>query len=306
MQDQTTQLAAGEKAFAGLLYEFRKQNIANDKAGRASLKRHTAELSDRWDKQFSGFPQSRFPYLSFVGLARRGPRNTHLKKIIIQYLTSDEQTFENKVVVNPACFLGRRARWLASRLKSFKIIATDINPRYNSFWKHFCKTPANFEFQKDSIFNPMLKAKPAAVVFFGACGSVTDAAMDYYIKSGSPYLFCRTCCQDIIGGNMESAKNFSLASFLWGVRMPILRRMYEKKPGHYFSPDYSMDRYPRSQMARSLTNSKEFLDICRYATGSGICRTLIDVDRYLYLVEHGYNVWYRGEMFIAIKDNKDY
>jgi hypothetical protein len=48
-----------------------------------------------------------------------------------------------------------------------------------------------------------------------------------------------------------------------------------------------------------LTDSDEFLEISCYATGSGICRTIIDLDRYLYLAEQGYNVWYRAKMFIA-------
>jgi hypothetical protein len=206
------------------------------------------------------------------------------------------------VIVNPACFLGRRARYLASHLKSFRVIATDINPRFNWFYKHFCKTPANYEFRQDSIFNPKLEIRPMAVVFFGACGSVTDAAMDYAIKSDSPYLFCRACCQHITGGNTKIAKGFNITN--WGFRGdPRLWKIYKKKKrGHYFSPDYSMDQYPRSQAAKGLTNSDEFLEICSYAAGNGICRTIIDLDRYLYLVEKGYNAWYRAEMFVAQRD----
>ena len=60
-----------------------------------------------------------------------------------------------------------------------------------------------------------------------------------------------------------------------------------------------MDHYPRSQAAKGLTDSDEFSKISRYAAASGICRTIIDLDRYLYLAEHGYNVWYRAEMFVA-------
>jgi hypothetical protein len=300
MSNEKDNLEVGLKAFAGLLDEFRKGNIANKKAARQSLEQNMAELFRRWNEQFPGFPRS-IPYLSYIGLSRREPRNRHLNRIIIQQLKSEEPVHGDRVVVNPACFLGQRARYLASRLKSFKIIATDINPLFNSWYKHFCKTPDNYEFLQDSIFNPSLEVRPAAVVFFGACGSVTDAAMDYFIKTDSPYLFCRTCCQHIIGGNIELAKGFSIVNWLWGLPRPIFVRRLKENKGHYFSPDYSMGRYPRSQAAKGLTNSDEFLEISRNSAGSGICRTIIDLDRYLYLAEHGYNVWYRAEMFVAEK-----
>ena len=294
-------LEVGLKALAGLLKEFRNGNIANRKVMRQSLEQHVAELSKRWDKQFPGFPQKQSPYLSFIGLSRRGPRNAHLKKIIIERLMSKGQNQSDSVIVNPACFLGRRARYLASQLKSLKIIATDINPHFNSFWRHFCKTPANYEYRKDSIFDPKLEVCPSAVVFFGACGSLTDAAMDYFIKSGSPYLFCRTCCQQWIGGNIDVAKGFNLVNSFWGLTRPILAKRLKENKGHYFSLDYSIDQYPRSKAARGLTNSNEFREISRYSAGSGVCRTIIDLDRYLYLAEHEYNVWYKAEMFIAEK-----
>ena len=298
MSNEKDNLEIGLKAFAGLLSEFRRRNIANKKVVRQALEQNMAELSRRWDEQFPGFPKIS-AYLSFIGLSRRSPRNAHLKKIVIQRLKSEEQNHGDKVIVNPACFLGRRARYLASQLNSFKITATDINPRFNSFWKHFCRTPANYEFRQDSIFSPKLKVKPTAIVFFGACGSVTDAVMDYFIKSDSPYLFCRTCCHHIIGGNIKLAKGFSIVNWVWGLPRPILARRLKENKGHYFSPDYSMDRYPRSQTAKGVTNSDEFLKIIRYAACSGICRTIIDLDRYLYLAEHGYNVSYRAEMFVA-------
>lgn len=289
----------GLKTLTGLFHEFKNGNIANRKVVRQSLGQHIAELSKRWDEQFPGFPRRQSSYLSFIGLSRRGPRNAHLKKLIIQQLKSEQLNHGDGVVVNPACFLGRPARYLASRLKSFKIIATDINPRFNSFWKHFCMTPVNYEYRQDSIFNPKLEERPSAVVFFGACGSVTDAAMDYAIKAGSPYLFCRTCCHHTIGGNIELAKGFSLVDWFWGLGKPILAKRLKESKGHYFSPAYSMDRHPRSQAARGLTDSDEFREISHYAASSGICRTIIDLDRYLYLAEHGYTVWYRAEMFVA-------
>lgn len=298
MSNGKDDLEAVIKAFARVLNEFRRGNTTNKKESRQFLEQHIAEVSRRWDEQFPGFPESWFPYLSYMGLSRRSPRNAHLKKIILQRLKTEGQNNVDRVIVNPACFLGRRARHLASRLKCFRVIATDINPRFNWCYKHFCKTPDNYEFRQDSIFSPKLEIRPMAVVFFGACGSVTDAAMDYAIKSDSPYLFCRTCCHHITGGNTKIARGFNLTN--WGFRGdPRLWKRYKKKKGHYFSPDYSMDQYPRSQAAKGLTNSDEFLEICSYAAGNGICRTIIDLDRYLYLAEHGYNVWYRAEMFVA-------
>jgi len=89
-------------------------------------------------------------------------------------------------------------------------------------------------------------------------------------------------------------------SFL-GLARPILARILKENKGRYFSPDYSMNQYPRSKAVEGLIDSNEFRQISRYAAGSGICRTIIDLDRYLYLAEHGYNIWYEAEMFIAAR-----
>jgi len=303
MSNEKDNLEVGLKAFTGLLNEFRIRNIANKKVVRKSLVQHLSELSKKWDEQFPGFPGRQSSCFSFIGLGRKDSRNAQLKKIIIDRLKSEDQNHGDQVIVTPACFIGRRERYLASQLRSFKVIATDINPRHNSFWRHFCRTPLNYEFQQDSIFRSRLEVHPLAVVFFGACGSLTDAAMDYFIKSSSPYLFCRTCCQQFIGGNIDVAKGFNLVNLYWRLIKPKLLKMLKEKKEYYFSPDYSMDQYPRSNVAKDFTNSDEFLKISRFAAVSGICRTIIDLDRFLYLVEHGYNVWYRSEMFIAEKLN---
>ena len=73
------------------------------------------------------------------------------------------------------------------------------------------------------------------------------------------------------------------------------------KKDFYFSDKYSQDRYPRSRAAKKLSNSKEFLDVSRNSVDSDICRAVIDLDRYLRLIECGYNVWYKGELFVAEK-----
>ena len=83
----------------------------------------------------------------------------------------------------------------------------------------------------------------------------------------------------------------------------------EKYAGFYFSDKYSKKHYPRSEAARGVSNSDEFLEVSRNSADTDICRAIIDLDRYLYLVEKGYNVWYRGELFVAERrssENSDY
>ncbi len=292
---------AGIEAFVGLLDEFRKGNVTNDKREMNILGRHMEELSKIWNQKFSGFPEHHFPYTSWRG-ARRGPRDENLKKIIISTLMNCMDFPGDRIIVNPACFLGKRARYLASNMKQLRVIGTDIDTRYNGIYKYLSKTPDNFKFIKDDIFNPKLEVIPSAVVFFGACGSVTDAAMDYAIDSKSPYLFCRTCCHQNIGGNTEIAKKPTLLNYSWRTRGRWLSKIKMRMNNVYFSEKYSGDRYPRSIAAAEISNPKEFQALSSNAADSDISRTIIDLDRYLYLVENGYDAWYQGEMFIAIAD----
>ena len=78
----------------------------------------------------------------------------------------------------------------------------------------------------------------------------------------------------------------------------------EKYAGFYFSDKYSKEHYPRSEAAKSVSNSDEFLKVSRNSVDTDLCKTIIDLDRYLLLVEKGYNVWYRGELFVAKKTGK--
>ena len=88
----------------------------------------------------------------------------------------------------------------------------------------------------------------------------------------------------------------------WGPKR--LARLREEANGHYFSPKYSAEHYPRSETAKRLTNSKEVIEVARNTVGNDICKSIIDLDRYLHLAEAGYDVWYRAEMFVAQKDTK--
>ena len=54
MSNGKDNLEVGLKAFAGLLDEFRRGNIANKKVARQSLWQHLSELSGRWDKSNHG------------------------------------------------------------------------------------------------------------------------------------------------------------------------------------------------------------------------------------------------------------
>lgn len=302
MQDKTI-FKMGLEAFTGALGEYRKGNIVNSPLRIDNLQRHLTQLSKTWDQRFPGFPKNQSPWSSFGGVRHRGQRDEYLKNIITSLLEPEGHDLKNRTIVNPVCVFGRHARDLASRLQFFKVMATDINPLFNRLYKHLpgTRTPDNYQFQQDSIFNPKLQITPAAVVFFGACGSMSDAAIDYAIESNSPYLVCRTCCHDNIGGNTTITRRPTLLNRLFRLKNLEFSRQRRKGTGQYFSPKYSQDHYPTSQAAKRLTNSGGFLRISQCSVDSDTCRTIIDLDRYLHLTESGYNVWYKGELFVAEK-----
>ena len=291
------------EALAGLLGEFRKGNIVAPRAERQGIERHARDLSRRWDDRFPGFPQQYFPFTSLRGLNLRGKRDAHLKNIVVRLVTAEAD--QRKLIVNLACVAGRHARDLASRLSPFKVIGTDIDGRWDWLYHRALlgRAPGNYEFMKDNVFEPKLDVTPTAVVFFGACGSVSDAAMDYAVDRQSQYLMCRTCCHDNIGGNTEIARrptyvNWFFRSKNWGM---LWYRGREKYAGFYFSDKYTKADYPRSDAARGVSTSDEFMAVSRHSPESDVCRAIIDLDRYLLLVEQGYRVWYRGELFVAEK-----
>ncbi|UCE60197.1 MAG: hypothetical protein JSU63_00315 [Phycisphaerales bacterium] len=294
------------KALVGLLHEFQEGNIYDPQAEREGMERHAWGLSERWNQRFSGFPQHQFPFTSFKSECYRGLRDEHLRNVIVQLLTTHDN--ENSVIVNPACVFGRHTRKIASRLPSFEAIGTDIFPLWNWVYHRVFRrrTPANYKFIQDDVFDPRLDVKPTAVVFFGACGSVSDGATDYAIRSNSRYLMCRTCCHDNIGGNTTIVHRNTFMNWFFRYKNWEFARLHRKKKyaGFYFSDKYSQDDYPRSNAARSVSNSDQFLEVSRNSVDSDICRTIIDLDRYLHLVEAGYAVWYWGELFVAEKDRE--
>ncbi|MHC4073927.1 MAG: hypothetical protein ACYTGS_18160 [Planctomycetota bacterium] len=132
---------------------------------------------------------------------------------------------------------------------------------------------------------------------------MSDGAIDYAIESNCPYLICRTCCHDNIGGNTTITKRFNILNWAFRLKNFVYAGRRKRAKGDYFSPKYSKDHYPASLAARGLSNSDEFVEISRNSVDSDICRAIIDLDRFLRLVENRYNVWYKGELFAAHKNN---
>jgi len=288
-------------ALAGLLAEFRAGNIVDAAVERAALRRHAATLSDRWDRRFPGFPDRYFPFTSFKGEYYRGKRDEYLRGVIVRLLGDQHES--GQTIVNPACVFGRHARDLARRLSTFRVIATDIDPHWNWWYRHIRprSTPDNYSFVQDDIFEPRLNAAPTAVVFFGACGAVSDGAIDYAIESVAPYLMCRTCCHDNIAGNTAVTPRRSRVNSFFRFKNRVLAwmRKRERFDGYYFSSRYGRDQYPRSAAAKRLTTADELIAVSRESPDSDICRAIIDLDRVLHLCEAGYEVWYKGELFVA-------
>jgi hypothetical protein len=288
-------------ALAGLLDEFRHGRITDLPAERDGIDRHTGTLSSQWDHKFPGFPVDYFPFTSFRGEHYRGRRDAYLKSIIAQMLRRHEDG--EATIVNPACVFGRHARDLAAQLGRLRVICSDIDPHWFRYYRtlRLRRLPGNLTFVKDNVFDPRLEVRPTAVVFFGACGSVSDAAIDYAIRAHSVYIMCRTCCHDNIGGNIAIAARPTLINRFFRFKNWVYGRMRQraKYAGFYFSERYPPQAYPRSKAARSVSTSDEFQAVARYSAESDICRAIIDLDRCLHLVENGYTAWYRRELIVA-------
>jgi hypothetical protein len=291
------------EALAGLLDEFRHGNIATLSAEEKGMERHAGSLSARWNGRFPGFPVDDFPYASLRGVFYRQHRDGHLKDIIVQLLANRGR---ETTIVNPACVFGRHACHLAARLPHVTVIATDIYPRCFQMYRVLKRAslPGNFRFVQDNIFAPRLDVQPTAVVFFGACGAVSDGALDYAIASGAQHVMCRTCCHDNIGGNVTvTARPKPLNRILRLKNWAYARvRKAPKYTGHSFSPRYAPSAYPRSAAGRHLSTTDEFLAVARESADSDICRAIIDLDRYLHLAEQGFRVEYQGDLLVAERD----
>jgi hypothetical protein len=292
---------AAVAALGGLLEEFRQGRIVGRAAEREGMERHAGPLTASWNARFPGFPSDDFPYTSFRGQHRRGRRDAHLIDVIVRFLAGRGGL--ETTIVNVACVFGRHARLLAARLPEARVIGTDIDPRWDRLYRLWRgrRFPANYRFAADDLFRPRLGVRPTAVVFFGACGAVSDAALDYAVDAGADYLMCRTCCHDNIGGNLSLTPRLTyLNAFFWLKNRAYRRLMgVPQYAGYYFSPAYDRAAYPRSAAGRRLSSTDEFLAVARESPESDSCRAIIDLDRYLYLEERGFRVEYQGEMLVA-------
>jgi len=287
------------RALEGLLGVFRQGRILDAPLERQAFDDHLAGLSERWDRRFPGFPREYFPYTSFRGEWYRGRRDAHLQDVIVGVLGAES----SGTIVNPACVFGTHGRRLARRLPRFRVLATDLERRWDLWYRRFNRnrTPANYECRKDDVFEPRVRADPTAVVFFGACGAVSDGAIDYAVDAGARYLICRTCCHDNIGGNTSVVPRRSFVNRFFRFKNRALDWMRGRAEfeGLYFSDRYPPSAYPRSEVAGRLTTSDELLDVAAHSPESDVCRAIIDLDRHLHLEERGYEVWYQGELFFA-------
>ena len=291
------------EALVGLLNEFRLGNIIALSAEKEGMERHAGSLSARWNDRFPGFPSNHFPYASFRGVYYRNHRDAHLKDIIVQSLRDRGR---ETTIVNLACVFGRHACHLAMRLPHATVIATDLYPRSFRTYRalRLGRLPENVTFVKDNVFAPRLQAQPTAVVFFGACGALSDGALDYAIASGAKYVMCRTCCHDNIGGNVTVTARPNPVNRLFRFKNWAYDRVRKapKYAGFFFSPTYTPSAYPRSAAGRHLSATAEFMAVARESVDSDICRAIIDLDRYLHLAEQGFRVESQGDLLVAERD----
>jgi hypothetical protein len=155
----------------------------------------------------------------------------------------------------------RYAGLFATRLPEARVIGADIDPRWDrlhSLWRGR-RLPPNYRFVQDDVFSLRLGVRPTAVVFFGACGAVSDAAIDYAVNAGAGYLMCRTCCHDNIGGNLAITSRFSYLNWFFRFKNLACGRLQgvPKYAGYYFSPAYGRCAYPRSSAGQQLSSTEE-------------------------------------------------
>ncbi len=287
-----------------LLDEFHRGNIADKNRVReaSAIQAHLGEHIEAWDRVFPRFPDCPWKRRTITWENHRGRRDVYLRHLIVTHVAPYDTG--TRLIVNPATVIGRHARWLANELPDYEIVGFDIDPRWNRVYRLACfweyRKLKNFRFLRENIFEPHLERRPSAVVFFGACGSVTDACMDYAMAVNSPFLICRSCCHDNIAGNTEIVRRRGrpINDFFAWKNWWIVKYKKERK-GFYFCDRYLEDAYPRSKAARDIMDSDTIIAVARNSPESDICRSVIDLDRCLYLQENGYDVMYREELFFA-------
>ncbi|MCP4571232.1 MAG: hypothetical protein GY838_02660 [bacterium] len=285
-----------------LLNEFRLSRFADkDRVlEESAIQTHLGQHHRAWDTVFPEFPAFSEKRRTLLRIFKRERKDTYIRRLVVAALAGFDA--DDRVVVNPATVEGRQAMYLAGDLPSYEVIGTDIDSRWHTFYRRVCKrSPGNFRFAKESVFEPDLERTPAAVVFFGACGSVSDGAIDYGVEIESPFLIFRTCCHENICGNAEIVKKWSWINRYFAMKNWQFSRYRKRDDGFYFTERYDRGAYPRSEAGRDLADSETFLEVARNAVDSDICINIIDLDRVLYLQEQGYDVMYRDEVFFACR-----
>ena len=286
-----------------LLREFRQGNIADKHRRREdeAIRSHLGALVAAWDQILPKFPDCPWRRRTFAWEFRRGRRDAYLRHLIITQVPGHET--RNRLIVNPTTVIGRHARMLAGELPDYHVVGTDIDHRNDRIYRllSFWRRPKlrNYSFVTENIFEPDLGRRPSVVTFFGACGSLTDGSMDYAISTAAPFLICRSCCHENIGGNTQMVRRPGAFNAYFAMKNWGFARYKRKENGFYFSDRYFKDAYPRSKAAREMMDSETIVAIAQNAVDSDVCRSLIDLDRCLYLQEHGYDVMYREELFFA-------
>lgn len=288
-------------AMQNLLWEVQQDRIADRTRllEEETIKTNFADIYATWDMIFPPFPKCRFRRRTVARELIKGRRDAYLRDIIISCAQLVDQP--NRLIVNLAAVYGGNARLLARALPQFEVLATDIDPRPNAVFSFFSKTMKNYRFLPENIYQPNLNRRPYIVAFFGACGSLTDASMQYAIDVNSPFLICRSCCHDNTGGNTYLVKRWTLTNWIASLKNVKFLYYSKKRPGSYFCDRYNKAAYPKSKVAKNLMSAETFMHIVRNCADSDICRFIIDLDRCLYLQEHGYHVLYREELFFAHK-----
>ena len=199
-------------AMENLLREVRLGRIADRKRvlEEETIKSTFTEIFSLWDRVFPPFPKCRFRRRTVSRELMRGNRDAYLRDIIISCAQLANQP--DRIIVNLAAVYGGNARLLARALPQFEVLAIDIEPIPNTVFSFFSKTLKNYRFLTEDIYQPDLNRRQFIVVFFGACGSLTDAGMQYAIDVNSPFLICRSCCHDNTGGNTELVKRWTLTN----------------------------------------------------------------------------------------------
>jgi len=295
------------KPLESLLLEYRRGRIADPERTLEDrlIGEHLGALFAAWDRALPTFPELPWKRRSMLSEHFRGRRDAYAKRLLVEVMQTEGAA--TGTIVNPAAVFGRHARWLASRLPACEVIATDIDPNWDRLYRAACfwryRGLKNYRFVRENVFEARSWPRPAAVTFFGACGSVTDGCMDYAIDSGAALLVCRSCCHDNIAANLTIVRRPGLLNqvFEWKNRLGEHARKKPRYAGFYVSGRYMRDAYPRSAAGRELMDFETILGAAQNSPDSDICRFLIDLDRCLYLRERGYDVLYREELFFACR-----